>query len=757
MALTSCCTLLALITGASIMSGVLSYNECTDTHLSIKGGNYTLSKGFETNSLLTYDCPYGYYAPVQSRRCLASGKWRPLPKRNLECKMVKCPDPMVFEHGEVTPPQDRYYVNDTTTYECFSDYKLYGSATRICKANGKWSGSTPICSRNTDHCPDPGIPAGSRRTGHIFNIGEKVTYRCEGSLKLIGPKERTCKESGLWSGHEPECQFDYTYDTPEEVSEVFGSALKSSLTTAELDPNEQEGKKIRLDKGGNLNIFIALDASDSIEEEQFKQFIEMVKKLIDKISYYEVTPNYDILIFATKVTTIVDIKNYYTGNAKSLADVMKDLDDFKFGEKENDSGTNIGAAFVKIYEDMSFINTRNKKQFLNSSNIIIMFTDGESNMGVDPKRPVNEIKNFVYRNNKEERQKFLDIYMFGLRADDKELLNEYATLDNEGKHVFVLDGVEKLHQIFDDMIDESTSVGLCGLHKDYNYKDDRESTIRQQQPWLATITVNHADGLPSKCLGSLVTPRFILTAAHCFKFGDASHGISVDIKDGQTTVHKVKRYIPHPNYNSTLKKDAGIPEFFDFDVALIELQKDVKISVEARPICLPCTKEASGALKLSSSGVKCKDHERVLLNNEFEDANIMSQKREKKNLKIKLGASRDACIEDAKKAAGITAKNAKDIVTDNFLCTGGINPETDHVACKGDSGGALFKEQYYRTVQVGVVSWGVEDICKDEGKTVVNSREHTRDYHINLFKMQPFLKKYLGDDTKDYAPLTFLE
>ncbi|XP_062382716.1 complement factor B-like [Sardina pilchardus] len=757
MALNSLCTLLALITGASILSGVLSQKNCTDTGLSIKNGTYSLSNGFETNSVLTYICPYGYYAPVQSRRCLASGKWRPLPKGRFECKVVKCPDPLVFENGEVTPAQGRYYFNDTTTYRCFSNYELYGSATRTCKANGKWSGSTPICSHNTDHCPDPGIPAGSRRTGHIFNIGEKVTYRCEGSLKLIGPRERTCKESGLWTGHEPECQFDYTYDTPEEVSEVFGSAIKNSLTTAELDPNEQEGKKIRLDKGGNLNIFIALDASDSIEEEQFKKFIETVKKLIDKISYYEVTPNYGILIFATKVTTIVDIKNYYTGNPKSLADVMKDLDDFKFGEKENDSGTNIGAAFVTILEDMSFIKTRNEEQFMGSSNIIIMFTDGESNMGVDPKRPVNQIKHFVYANNKEERQKYLDIYMFGVGPDDRELLNEYATLDNEGKHVFVLKDLDELHEIFDEMIDESTSVGLCGLHKDYNYNDGRESTLRQQQPWLAKITINHAEGLPSKCLGSLVTPRFILTAAHCFKFGDTSQGISVDMnEDGKFTVLKVESYIPHPNYDSSAKKDAGIPEFFDYDVALIKLKKDVRISVDARPICLPCTEEASSALKLSGSNVKCKDHEKVLLNNEYEDANIMSPNRDKKSLKIKLGASRDACIEDAKRAKDMTAQNAKDIVTDNFLCTGGIEPVTDHVACKGDSGGALFKERYYRTVQVGIVSWGVEDICKD--KALVLSREHTRDFHINLFKVQPFLKKHLGNHTQeDYAPLNFID
>ncbi|KTF78296.1 hypothetical protein cypCar_00011763 [Cyprinus carpio] len=134
-----------------------------------------------------------------------SGPQRPKSEKNPECKKITCPNPHVFENGVVIPYKDKYYVNDTTTYSCNSDYTFRGSAVRVCKPNGKWSGSTPICRHDSDHCPDPGVPPGSSRAGNMFNIGNKVTYRCESPLTLIGSKERVCQDGGQWSGTEPQC------------------------------------------------------------------------------------------------------------------------------------------------------------------------------------------------------------------------------------------------------------------------------------------------------------------------------------------------------------------------------------------------------------------------------------------------------------------------------------------------------------------------------------------------------------------------
>ncbi|XP_026100811.1 complement factor B-like [Carassius auratus] len=734
-----------------LITGAPSFIPCPDENLSIIGGRFAFS---EDGSAVRYSCSEGYYPTVRIRLCVR-GRWNPLPKKKLpECQKITCPDPRGFENGEVYPFQRQYFVNDTTNYSCNSGYDFRGSGTRVCKVNGKWSGGTPVCGRNSDLCPDPGIPAGCTREGHRFNIDDKVTYRCENKFTLVGSKERVCQENGQWSGTEPQCYADFTYDSPEEASEGFSSSLKSSLAVSQQhEGKDQYGKQIHVNIGGKLDIYIALDASASITKDDLLKAKTVIKTLIEKISYYEVSPNYEILIFATDVTRIVSMRDFKSEQRNNLLEILQRLEDYN--SKGERTGTNIALAYKSILESMKIEQLRNKEDFKKTQHIVIMFTDGQANMGGNPRPWVDEIKELVKQNSPSEEEN-LELYVFGMGDSvNAESINDLKTDRGNEKFFFKLRDLTELQKTFDEMIDEGSSVALCGLYRDYD--DETDSHKRYKYPWLAKITVARSNGKMSNCIGSLVTSSFILTAAHCFRFDDTPDRITLDFGSDNKGI-KVKNYILHPRYDVAAKKKMGIPEYYEFDVALIQLEDPVIMGVGLRTICIPCTKETSGALKLSDREVTCRKHQEELMSGETVKASFMSvvdNDIENKLITIKQGKWRDACVEDAKKAKGINATNAKDIVTDNFLCSGGTEPTVDDVACKGDSGGATYVVPGNRLVQVGIVSWGVEDLCKDTRKP--KPRSYTRDYHTNLFsaEVREFLKRYLGDE-KLGTPLTFL-
>lgn len=48
-------------------------------------------------------------------------------------------------------------------------------------------------------------------------------------------------------------------------------------------------------------------------------------------------------------------------------------------------------------------------------------------------------------------------------------------------------------------------------------------------------------------------------------------------------------------------------------------------------------------------------------------------------------------------------------------------------------------------LQVGVISWGVVDVCKDH-RLQQQVPAHARDFHVNLFQVLPWLKEKLKDE-----------
>ncbi|XP_030602795.1 complement factor B-like isoform X2 [Archocentrus centrarchus] len=601
-----------------------------------------------------------------------------------------------------------------------------------------------------DHCADPGIPPGASRVGNSFGIDDRVTYTCKSNLFLVGSNERVCQENGQWTGEEPECYYKHTFDTSLEISKAFGHSIKETLITLESTDDVLGERRIRISKNGTLNIYIGVDISGSINEIYINKSRDAVRKLLTKISSFSVTPNYEIIFFSSELYEIVNIIDFLDGNA-NLQDVISKLEEFVVGDRN--TGTNLNLVFKKFLEKMAIIKIRTGlKDFKEHHHILIIFTDGAYNMGGSPAPTVAMIKNMVYMDEDESRNDYLDIYIFGVGDEifDEDLM--HLTAGTGGRHYFRVNTLENLPETFDEMINADDVKGLCGLHKEY--REPSNELKRKMYPWMAFVHIQTGDHIV-KCMGSLVTPEFVLTAASCVH-GSLPEKVTVEIDDGRGKIKKAKTLVFHSNFSVTAKKHIGIDEFYDYDVALIQLEEYVQISTDVRPICIPCTLETSAALHLVDQ--TCELQEKLLLWNRLERLNFLTMTRNVVDIKevhAKLGDNRNECIQHAVGVGGITQETLMEAVTDNFICTGGLEPFRDHISCPGDSGGAVFKNFQHRTVQVALVSWGNENVCRFDG--VQKSTRTSRDFHINLFRVVPFLKSVLGKKGQDYEPLEFLE
>ncbi|KAJ1134566.1 hypothetical protein NDU88_001017 [Pleurodeles waltl] len=741
----------------------LPTTPCSLTGIEIKGGNFTIfeSQGPKHTKRLKYNCPEGMYPyPVLSRKCSNAGKWSTMKSPSGEtveraiCKEVRCPTPVDFEDGAYFPRQNVYRIGDTLHFECFEGYKLLNSANRTCLTNGKWSGETAICDDGSGDCPNPGKPIGSIKYGTQYRVEDKVSYECRNELSMFGSKERECLEGGVWSGSEPICRQFYTFDTVEEVATSFISSLSAAVEIADPD-KVAEGtatQKIHIEKDGNMNIYFILDASESVGKEDFEKAKDCIVNLIEKISTYDITPRYTIITYATEAKTIVDLED---DAATDAAKVIELLQAFDFSEHEGKSGTNTRLAIAAVYNMMSLHSQRNADKFTDIRHVMILMTDGKSNMGGDPRISMLSIRDFLKIS--EGREDYLDVYVFGLGDDvSDEEINGLASKKPHEMHVFKLIDIEDLQKTFNAMIDDSSVIDMCGMAKQYN-----EAPHVEKNPWLATISVTRSSGL-EKCKAAVITPHFVLTAAHCFNIDDEVHQIKVLTNDGKR--YAVTNVISHPNYNVNAKKPK-IAEFYDYDIALVEIgdknkrtikKEKIEFNPKVRPICIPCTEGTTRALRKKVAQTTCDEHEATLLKWGIVEALFITEEDNeltRKDVTIKTGDQKPVCNRDALKAPlYVNVTDVSEVVSDRFLCTGGTEPQVDAFTCKGDSGGPLVINHRQRYIQVGVISWGVANLCINMNRASM-TKPYARDFHTNLFKVLPWLESRLKDEGISFLPL----
>ncbi|CAH0551216.1 unnamed protein product [Brassicogethes aeneus] len=228
-----------------------------------------------------------------------------------------------------------------------------------------------------------------------------------------------------------------------------------------------------------------------------------------------------------------------------------------------------------------------------------------------------------------------------------------------------------------------------------------------QFPWMALLGYKQKSAGISEflCGGTIITHRYIMTAAHCLAVKSrelvfvrlGEHDI--DSEDDCVTIKKytkcadkpvdinVEERIPHFQYNETTLKN---------DIALLRLELDIPSKSEfIKPICLPFersleSKDLAGQ-KFTITGWGKTDPKNLQGSSYLQYAQVVVANQEKCNSNLPA-----------------RVRN----ISDSQLCAIGKTED----ACKGDSGGPLsnatgdFKGEI-RIFQIGIVSFAPTPTC----------------------------------------------
>uniref|UniRef100_A0A8C9ZPJ9 C3/C5 convertase n=1 Tax=Sander lucioperca TaxID=283035 RepID=A0A8C9ZPJ9_SANLU len=704
--------------------------NCSTTE-SIKGGHVTYSQGGLEGSVLTYHCSLGRYPyPVSHRLCSADGEWSPMRSTigrlmsRATCKDVLCPAQLQLDHGDFWPRDQWSRVGTTQSFSCQEGFTLYGSAQRNCTFSGEWTGTTPVCDNHADDCSDPGIPPGALRTAGRFHTREEVIYRCQVGLDLLGSAKRVCLESREWSGSTPRCP--NTFDSPNVVAEAMAGSLAGVMDVLSPESKKKVGevsyaRTVRVAEGSRMNVYILLDTSGSITKKDFELSRSATIALIRKLDSYEVQLKFHVVSFATEAKDIVDIRD--SDISGSIEDVIWNLEEFDYNSHGRKTGTNLHAALHRVSEVISFLKQNSAKNHFNETqNIIIIETDGYSNTGNMPQIALAHIRNLLgYHNTSRDHtdETMLDVYVFGIGKEvKKDQLNSLASQKRGEKHIFVLENFEKLGEVFNSIISDK-GVTMCGIAQEI-VMDNSAYT----RPWHVTLKP------ATPCVGSIVSQNWVLTAAHCFARASTEVPQQVVIGHGEGSVVP-KRVIMHPKYNIRAFKNRNVSEFYDYDVALVKVNKK---NMPSGPICLPCTVPASRAMKRVNS--TCQQHRDELLPHQETPAFFIHKNSQSKQTHINLQSQRPSCVEKARQTfKEPTNVTLDEYVPDRFLCSGGSSAHKYAISCKESAS----------------FSWGTTDICNPVNPALRKYSSDkpppdARDFHIDLFKILPWLKEHLGEE-----------
>nr|BAR45590.1 complement factor B-1 [Hasarius adansoni] len=683
--------------------------------------------GFE----ITYFCDDGF-------RLVGGDSWRTCSKKGWSgktpyCEAIQCPDPGLPENGFRTG--DNFEVGAKVRFKCFTGYYLLGSFERYCKPNGQWSGELSRCDTPSNYCPNPGIPVKGYKNISSYEMGDKVGFHCQPGYVQIGSEVRECLPNRTWSGTETTCLGPYDYDNSAQVRDVLRAKLAEKAEEQERETQRYRealyaswhnnsgpvGRILDINFPGRLILYFAFDVSGSVGQHNFDKSIEFAKAIVKRVGISEAGARAGALIFGSKSENMFLPLSYTT-----TEEVLDALDKINY----TGGGTAASSALSLIrQENIPLIDGVLGKK--NIKSIIFILTDGKANMGGSPEVEADLLK-----------KAGVEIYCIGITGSiEKESLYKIASTskDSNGEHpnVFILQNYATMSWLVQEITNGTVDYAQCGLGMENVGNEAARGRIlngkksMEPWPWMAALYMPHDKLNPLdtelQCGGSIINNYFILTAAHCMYHREGKKRSKKDIivKLGLTDVKnetyvqesEVSEMFIHPDY-----RPAGS---YDYDIALLLLDKPIEYNPFVRPICLPPTELPENTPLYSSDEFGWATgwgHEGVVsaaVNERLKSSQIL------KELLLPI-QSKQRCTQSL-----LDNKVATDHFTDRMFCAGDGKRGND--TCKGDSGGPLMQSQlnsegYLFWTQVGIVSWGIG--C---------GKENTYGYYTHVQKFRSWI------------------